>query len=213
MAKQKNNTQSSLPQSILNDPFFEYQVERSMAQDKDMQNQACRDYLANTSPAEWSFEGWLHYWRLHEPGPAFPGMPEEIMYIHEARFEELRRAAAFAQGIEEPGAPARPARKKAQALTEEERLARIMEIRERIRQMPEYLEAVEKGLLKDFQWQGDTYGGSYLYQWLIESGIACERGSIIRWGVIDGVFEDKQGNPITVNSLSSMRSQYEHPKI
>ena len=213
MVKQKNNTQSSLPQSILNDPFFEYQVERNMAQDKDMQNQACRDYLANTSPAEWSFEGWLDYWRLHEPGPAFPGMPEEIMYIHEARFEELRRDAAFAQGIEEPGAPARPARKKAQALTEEERLARIMEIRERIRQMPEYLEAVEKGLLKDFQWQGDTYGGSYLYQWLIESGIACERGSIIRWGVIDGVFEDKQGNPITVNSLSSMRSQYEHPKI
>ena len=206
MAKQKNNTQSSLPQSILNDPFFEYQVERSMAQDKDMQNQACRDYLANTSPAEWSFEGWLHYWRLHEPGPAFPGMPEEIMYIHEARFEELRRAAAFAQGIEEPGAPARPARKKAQALTEEERLARIMEIRERIRQMPEYLEAVEKGWLKGFQWQRVTYG-PYLHQWLIESGIACKRGSITRWGVIDGVFEDKQGNPITVNSLSSMQSQ------
>jgi hypothetical protein len=133
----------------------------------------------------------------------FPG---EIMYIHEARFEELRRAAAFAQGIEEPGAPARPARKKAQALTEEERLARIMEIRERIRQMPEYLAAVEKGWLKGFQWQRVTYG-PYLHQWLIESGIAQKRGSKTMWGVIDGVFEDKQGNPITVNSLSSMQSQ------
>ena len=209
MAKQKNDTQKGSLYSILNDPFFEYQVERNMAQDKDMQNQACRDYLANTSPAEWSFEGWLDYWRLHAPVVDFPG---EIMYIHEARFEELRRAAAFAQGIEEPGAPARPARKKAQALTEEERLARIMEIRARISQMPEYLEAVEKGWLKGFQWQRVTYG-PYLYQWLIESGIACKRGSITRWGVIDGVFEDKQGNPITVDSLSSMQSQYERPKI
>ena len=210
MAKQKNDTQKGSLYSILNDPFFEYQVERNMAQDKDMQNQACRDYLANTSPAEWSFEGWLDYWRLHAPVVDFPG---EIMYIHEARFEELRRAAAFAQGIEEPGAPARPARKKAQALTEEERLARIMEIRARISQMPEYLEAVEKGLLKGFQWQGSTYGGTYLYKWLIESGIARMNGSKTMWGVIDGVFEDKQGNPITVNSLSSMQSQYERPKI
>ena len=203
MAKQKNNTPSSLPQSILNDPFFEYQVERMMAQDKDMQNQACRDYLANTSPAEWSFEGWLDYWRLHAPVVDFPG---EIMYIHAARFEELRRAAAFAQGIEEPGAPARPARKKAQPLTPEKQRARIMEIRARISQMPEYLAAVEKGLLKGFQWQRVTYG-PYLHQWLIQSGIARKRGSITRWGVIDGVFEDKQGNPITVNSLSSMQSQ------
>lgn len=174
-----------------------------MAQDKDMQNHACRDYLANTSPAEWSFEGWRHYWRLHTP---VVDMPDEIMYIDEARFEELRRAAAFAQGIEELGAPARPARKKAQPLTKEERRARIMEIRERIRQMPEYQEAVDNGWIKGFQWQRVTYG-PYLHQWLIESGIAQKRGSKTMWGVIDGVFEDKQGNPITTNSLSSMQSQ------
>lgn len=206
MAKQKNNTQSSLPQSILNDPFFEYQVERSMAQDKDMQNQACRDYLANTSPAEWSFEGWLDYWRLHAPVVDFPG---EIMYIHEARFEELRRAAAFAQGIEEPGAPARPARKKAQALTEEERLARIMEIRERIRQMPEYQEAEQCLWIKDFHWQ-ETYPYGSIAQWLIDKGIVIQKGQTYRWKqslIVDGLFLDKAGNPITLNSIRSMASQ------
>lgn len=209
MAKQKNDTQKGSLYSILGDPFFEYQVERNMAQDKDMQNQACRDYLANTSPAEWSFEGWLHYWRLHEPGPAFPGMPEEIMYINEARFEELRRAAAFAQGIEEPGVPARPARKKAQPLTEEERRARIMEIRERIRQMPEYQEAEQCLWIKDFHWQ-ETYPYGSIAQWLIDKGIVIQKGQTYRWKqslIVDGLFLDKAGNPITLNSIRSMASQ------
>lgn len=65
-----------------------------MAQDKDEQNEACREYLAYTSPAKWSYEGWLDYWRLHCP---VVGMPDEIMYVDEARFNELRRAEAFAQ--------------------------------------------------------------------------------------------------------------------
>lgn len=178
-----------------------------MAQDKDMQNQACRDYLANTSPAAWSYEGWLDYWRLHSP---VVGYPDEIMYIDEARFQELRRTAARAQGIEEPGAQEpRPTRKKAQPLTEEQKRERIEECRARIAKMPEYREAVEAGWIKGFRWTG---GGKnpLLYQWLKESGIATQmRGESgrVSWNIVDGVFERADGTPVTVASLSASNSQ------
>lgn len=121
-----------------------------MAQDKDMQNQACRDYLANTSPAAWSYEGWLDYWRLHSP---VVGYPDEIMYIDEARFQELRRAAARAQGVEEPGAqePRAAAASIMEAQLDNEQAA----FREKVLQSEWYAECIKQGeILPGLIWEG-----------------------------------------------------------
>lgn len=91
-------------------------------------------------------------------------------------------------------------------LTDEERAKKINEWRERICKMPEYQEAAKKGWVNDFRWtrKGDS---PYLFQWLIDTGIATMKQHSVRWNIIDGVFENVNGDPITINSLKSSRSQ------
>ena len=97
-------------------------------------------------------------------------------------------------------------KKKSNLMDEEESAKKINEWRERIRKMQAYQEAVEKGWINDFRWtrKGDA---PYLFQWLIDTGIATKKQHSVRWNIIDGVFENVNGEPITKNSLKSSYSQ------
>ncbi|MBR1522652.1 MAG: hypothetical protein IJ627_03165 [Bacteroidales bacterium] len=91
--------------------LWEYEGRRMEAQDVRAQNEACREYFKDTSPAAWSYEGWLDYWETSSRN-VLPGAPSAYMRINEERFNELRREAAVAQGVEAPAASA-PRREKA----------------------------------------------------------------------------------------------------
>lgn len=85
--------------------LWEYEGRRMEAQDVRAQNEACREYFKDTSPAAWTYEGWLAYWETSSRN-VLPGAPAEFMHISEPRFNELRREAALAQGVEAPAASA-----------------------------------------------------------------------------------------------------------
>lgn len=180
------------------------------AQDVRAQNEACREYFKDTSPAAWTYEGWLAYWETSSRN-VLPGAPADFMHISEPRFNELRKEAALAQGVEAPAASAprsgkasAPRQEKA-APTEAERLAQIELCRERI--MREHGAEIERarvaGLLVGWRWQGSCA----FPEWLRYVGI-CKptiSGKMSWESIIDGVFEDRNGNP---KKVSSIRSSY-----
>ena len=190
---------------------FAFAVEegrRLLAEDRDKQEDACRDYFRRTSPSAWSFDGWLDYWYLHRPASVIVfDASDEIIYVDESRYLEIESEERAARHIGEAQEEKAPGRKAAPSLTKKEKAARIKACRDRLER--EHGDAIRKaredGWLDGWKWQEKAA----LFQWLIDANIA-KRGrrdpQRVTWNIEDGTFEDRAGNPKTKASLSASKT-------
>lgn len=193
------------------DEFMEYEGRRLQAEDRDIQEDACRDYFRRTSPREWSFDGWLDYWDMHRPASVIASdLFDATLHVDESRYLEIEseeRAARHIGEAPEEKTPAAPGRKAAPSLTKKEKAAKIAACRKRLeREHGDVIqEAREHGWLIGWKWQEQKA----LFQWLIDTNIA-KRGRRdphrVTWNIEDGTFEDRAGNPKTKASLSASKS-------
>ncbi len=186
-------------------PWLAQLAEEQADRDKVTEHRALLDYKLITPPGELSFSGWQEY-KIRR------GLPFLATDVEEPRFWEIMQASNM--NVEAPTSSA-PRHKRAPAApaTEEERRARISLCRGRI--MREHGAAIEEaraaGWLVGWRWQGRGNMAGPLYLWLLETGISQQSPTTneVSWNIVDGVFENKDGNPITRGSLSASKSAKE----
>lgn len=189
------------------DEFMEYEGRRLQAEDRDIQEDACRDYFQRTSPSKWSFDGWLEYWDLHRPAPVISSdFLNETLYVDESRYLEIEKWAQrlYGDGTEEEKTEDRPRpkikkRREVATATEEERAA----FRAKVRHSRWYSEC--GAIAGEFIWIGKIYELAVALSEetnLLPFYIRHKDGvEVYRASLADGLFCDKHGKVITHQQL------------
>ena len=182
----------------------EYLADRWSAQDVRAQNKACREYFQDTPPAAWSFAGWLAYWETSAEN-VLPGAPSEFMHISEARFNELRREAAMAQGVEaRPAALAPIGGGSSQEPSEAEALAQERRaFAEKVKASPWYLDRLANGIITaPFFWKGTLQDLAAALADLLPWYMGRNQTEVYRWELAEGLFS-WHGKPVRASQLAN----------
>lgn len=192
--------------AILNE---EIEARRLSVKNQDEENEACRKYLANTSPSEWSYKGWVAYWLTTGPRDVhFYFWPH---YVDEERFEELKRRERTLLRVEAPRTDFADEEVETASRKElDEALAREKEeVKNLITNSDWYKDPENKDLTKPFFWHGKL---EQLAECLRDKvGIPTRVGRndkyYCRWELVDGLFFDKNGKAITEKRFRDAESR------